>query len=151
MEHKRYQAIEEIISTLHSWLEKFRATSYSCPSGSQYSFACSCMLLGALTKELDRIQCTNPRPEVPFAGISFEQLITDVTSMTSPPWPSDTIHRRYYDGGYYTPHECNFENNIIRDTNELSRKLIGLDLLKFHDRAYEGKDIAVAGWRRRVP
>lgn len=134
MEHNRYQAIEEVISALHSWLDKFRATSYSCPSGSRHSFACSSMLLGALTKELDRIRCTNPRPEVPFEGISFDQLITDVAGMHAPAWS-----QRNASGGYHseTSHRCSFQQTVIHEAQEISAKVIGLHLSKFKDRADE--------------
>lgn len=66
MDLKRYQSIEELLAVLHDWLDEFREDTYQCREGTETSFVCSSILLGSLMKEMGRIQCWSPQPEVPF-------------------------------------------------------------------------------------
>jgi len=128
MEHKRYQSIEELVSALHSWLDKFREPSYSCNQGSNYNFACSSMLLGSLTKEMDRIGCWSPRPEAPFYQLSFEELYNNVSSLEVPAWSP------YLNGYYAHEHPCGFHDSVRKGVNKIESKLAGLHLQDFKDR-----------------
>jgi hypothetical protein len=132
MEHKRYQAIEKLVSSLHGWLDEFRGSSYNCASGNQYSFTCSSMLLGALTKEMDRIGCLNPRPEVPFPQLSVEELYREVQEITSPTW-SEANSRGYYGNA----HPCSFQDTVKSSATTIMNELRGLDLSDFKDRGVE--------------
>ena len=96
MDHKRYQAIEAIISGIHDQFAKFRSSKYTCPSKSAVSFQCGSMLLGALSKSVDSVNMLLPRPEVPFSGYNFEDLCNQLHGVQSPQW---------YDG------PCTYTNN----------------------------------------
>jgi hypothetical protein len=132
MEHKRYQTMEEVVSSLHEWLNKFRGNSYMCQQGTNYNFACSSMLLGALTKELDRISCLDPRPEVPFQQLSFEELCANVLKITTPTWSLGNQN-----GYYYQHHGCSFDTTVKDEVKKISNKLAGLNLSDFKDRSDE--------------
>lgn len=75
---QRCLAIEAVINELHTLVDKFRSVDYVCPLGSQHSFFCGSVLLGALTKELDRWEMLSPRPEVPFQNMSLSGLRTQL-------------------------------------------------------------------------
>jgi hypothetical protein len=127
MEEKRRQAIKELISSLHEWLDKFRGNSYECCRGSQYNFACSSMLLGALTKEMDRSGLWDPRPYFPFQRLSFDSLYNNVHAMESPTGPERN-------GGYYgNPHTCGFQNTVKNGVDQIKDELVGLNLRHFKD------------------
>jgi hypothetical protein len=124
IELKRYQAIKELVSSLHGWLDKFRGSSYSCKEASQHDHACSSMLLGALTKAMDRLGCWLPRPVFPFQHMSFDELYNGVDALIAPTWNT----RPYYD------HPCGFQDTVIQDARRISEKLAELDLWDFKDR-----------------
>jgi hypothetical protein len=126
MEHKRYQAIEELVSNLHGWLDKFRGNSYTCSQGNHYNLACSSMLLGALTKEMDRVGCWFPRPEVPFQPFSFNEWYGNMAALQAPTWFG--LSRDRYQ------HSCGFSNTVEKDAGRITAKLNGLNLLDFVDR-----------------
>jgi len=86
MDHKRYQAIEAIISGIHDQFDKFRSSKYICPSKNAVSLQCGSMLLGALTKGVDSVNMLLPRPEVPFSGYNFEDLCNQLRRVQSPQW-----------------------------------------------------------------
>ncbi|CCF34596.1 hypothetical protein CH063_01168 [Colletotrichum higginsianum] len=69
---QRQEAVDFIFKTLQTLLEAFRKGSSGC------SFECSSMLLGALTKEMDRHKLLNPVPKEPCTGYS----ILDTEKMT---------------------------------------------------------------------
>jgi hypothetical protein len=130
MEHRRYQAIEKLVAGLHGWLRKFRDASYSCPQGSQFNFTCSSVLLGGLTKEMDRAQCWFPRPEVPFHQLSLNGLHSGVYDLEEPKWFPE--HSRGYS---YSQHSCSFRTTVKYDANGVVERLTGLNLGDFKDRA----------------
>ncbi|KAF2796488.1 hypothetical protein K505DRAFT_300197 [Melanomma pulvis-pyrius CBS 109.77] len=86
---KRCQAIEAVISRLHEQLDEYRSATYTCPYGDNYSFRCSSMLLGALTKEMDSANILLPQPEVPFFGLSFDGICGKMGSLQSMEWSPD--------------------------------------------------------------
>ncbi|KAF2690671.1 hypothetical protein K458DRAFT_354854 [Lentithecium fluviatile CBS 122367] len=132
MEHKRCQAIEDLVTSLYGWLDKFRGNSHACVRGSQYKFACSSMLLGALTKEMDCIGCWAPRPEIPFEQMSFDELYKGIQAMKSPVW-SPSGDRYNYGSG----HPCGFQNTVKNEVNQIERELAGLNLGDFKDRGHK--------------
>ncbi|KAF1960015.1 hypothetical protein CC80DRAFT_438439 [Byssothecium circinans] len=131
IEHKRYQMINELVETLHVQLLNYRRDGYSCPQGSDNNFMCSSVLLGALTKEMDRMGYLSPRPEVPFNGLSFERLCTEVGEMRTPIWHYKPANRC---SDYYS-HSCSFSGKIQSSIEMITGKGVGLDLHTFVDRA----------------
>ncbi|KAF2026285.1 hypothetical protein EK21DRAFT_103357 [Setomelanomma holmii] len=83
---RRYQVIESVVSQLHDLLDTYRSSKYECPDGTNNSFQCGAIMLGALTKQLDGMALLSPRLEVPFPGLSFAALCTKAKSMKSPAW-----------------------------------------------------------------
>jgi hypothetical protein len=117
---KRYQAIESIISQLHEFLEKYRNSNYQCPQDKSWSFQCGCFLLGALTKEMDRMELLSPRPEVPFAKLSFEGIWEKLKSTQSPAWSPEL--------DCYDYHDCNLKNIVVEMVTAANVEFTGLDL-----------------------
>ncbi|KAK1991092.1 hypothetical protein LX36DRAFT_694949 [Colletotrichum falcatum] len=62
---QRQDAVDFVLKTLQTLLESFRKGSSGC------SFECSSILLGALTKEMDRHRLLNPAPKEPYTGYSI--------------------------------------------------------------------------------
>ncbi|KZL64984.1 hypothetical protein CT0861_12834 [Colletotrichum tofieldiae] len=94
---QRQEAVEFILKTLQTLLEAFRKGSSGC------SFECSSMLLGALTKEMDRHKLLNPAPKEPYKGYSILDTEKMVNSFHCPHWK----HRR---GSYYMDYPDNSDS-----------------------------------------
>jgi hypothetical protein len=94
------------MSELHKQLDVYRSATYSCPISTSYSFRCGCMLLGALTKEMDSAKFLSPRPRIPFFGQSLDAICDKVRLMESEIWFHST----------YNQHGCNIStalNSIV--------------------------------------
>ncbi|KAH8625721.1 hypothetical protein IG631_19600 [Alternaria alternata] len=90
----RYQAIDFVVEALHERLERYRSIDYLCPSSDYYSFECGSFLLGNMMKELIRLNLYQPRPEIPFPNLSFNDLCERVRGIRSAHWaPEMTYHR----------------------------------------------------------
>lgn len=126
MEQKRCQAIGNLISMLKTWLQKFQGSSHECPRGSKYNFACSSMLLGALTKEMNRIGLLGCWLREPFQHLSFDDLYNNIHTMESPPWTEPKN-----DGYYGNLHPCGFKNTVKNDADRIKAELTGLNLEDF--------------------
>ncbi|WQF76291.1 hypothetical protein CDEST_01305 [Colletotrichum destructivum] len=98
---QRQEAVDFIFKTLQTLLEAFRKGSSGC------SFECSSMLLGALTKEMDRHKLLNPVPKEPYTGYSILDTNKIVNSFHCPHWN----HRRdsYYMDYPDNPDSCNLK------------------------------------------
>lgn len=134
MEHKRYQVIEDMFTCLHGWVNKFKDEAYLCPQGTEHSFSCGSILLGALLKELNRIECLNPRPEVPFEGFSFEDLCEKAYAISSPKWTGLHSCRNYCTS---VLHSCSFDRTVLQDARSFDSEVRGLSLREFKDRYAE--------------
>jgi hypothetical protein len=75
-----------VISRVYLLIDQYGSSDYECPQNQQSSFQCGSFLLGALLKELDRINLRLTRPEVPFPGLSFNGLCEVLRSIQSPEW-----------------------------------------------------------------
>jgi hypothetical protein len=84
------------------------------------------MLLGGLTKEMDRAQCWCPRPGVPFQQLSFNGLHIAVNALEEPRW---------FQASSYSQHPCGFNDTVKKDAEEIADKLAGLNLWDYKDRA----------------
>ncbi|KAL0768349.1 hypothetical protein CaCOL14_009324 [Colletotrichum acutatum] len=80
---RRQDAVEFILEVLHSLLDSFRNETAGC------SFECSSILLGALTKEMDKHKMLNPKPAKPYSGYSIVDMEKIVRAFRSPMWSSD--------------------------------------------------------------
>jgi hypothetical protein len=90
------------------------------------------MLLGALTKEMKRLDILRPRPAAPFQGKSFEGVCNSVKMMQSPSWQT-----RQSDHNCWEEHSCNLEGTLIPDINYLMIRTKGLMLDDFVDRGQD--------------
>jgi hypothetical protein len=61
-----------------------RWCTYVRPEGNSRSLQCGCILLGALTRELDRLQLLSAWPTKPFGTFSFSVLFDAVKNIQSP-------------------------------------------------------------------
>ncbi|KAF2127448.1 hypothetical protein P153DRAFT_67816 [Dothidotthia symphoricarpi CBS 119687] len=123
---KRYQVIESVIEPLHALLDKYRNSKYVCPRNDDLSFQCGSFLLGALTRELDRLDLFSPRPEIPFYKITFDSLCKLVQNIMSPEWR----HSGYSSHGYSSQnilHACSLKTEVTGIVNKATAGLEGLD------------------------
>jgi hypothetical protein len=99
------------------------------------------MLLGALTKEMKRLDIMKPRPAAPFRGKSFENVCETIKSMESPTW-----HTRRPDHSSWEEHTCSLQGTLIPDINHVMNRTKGLVLDDFVDR---GEDTIVLAFHPR--
>jgi hypothetical protein len=121
LDSKRYQAIESVMEGLHQRLEMYRRADYICPRDSQMSFQCGSFLLGGLMRELSRLGFYQPRPEIPFPGLSFITLCGQVRDMRSPRW---------YSSGYNSrgSHPCVLSESMAALIKDVSDGVGGLNV-----------------------
>ncbi|PVI07909.1 hypothetical protein DM02DRAFT_608519 [Periconia macrospinosa] len=130
IENERHHALDSIFNCVQVWLDKWCSSDYKCSfSGynTQYDFACSSMLIGALTKGLGYLNLS-PRPETPFSGISVALISTKLQGMSSPKLrigPSSSIHI------------CNLDMTVKKSVIDIQTTVSGLRLDQFKDRAEE--------------
>ncbi|KAK1672362.1 hypothetical protein BDP55DRAFT_673662 [Colletotrichum godetiae] len=80
---RRQDAIEFILRMLQKLLDAFRNGTAGC------SFECSSILLGALTKEMDKHNLLDPKPAAPYSGYSIENTEKIIRAFRSPQWCSE--------------------------------------------------------------
>ncbi|OHE94375.1 hypothetical protein CORC01_10303 [Colletotrichum orchidophilum] len=98
---RRQDGVEFILTVLHNLLDAFRNETAGC------SFECSSILLGALTKEMDKHKLFHPRPTKPYSGYSVANLETLVRAFRSPKWNAFPSYNRHS-----TQHSCNLQSMI---------------------------------------
>jgi hypothetical protein len=131
LDSKRYQAIESVIEGLHQHLEMYRRDDYVCSRDSQMSSQCGSFLLGGLMRELSRLGFYQPRPEIPFPGLSFIALCGQVRAMRSPRWYS-TGHKSR------DSHPCILSASMATLIKDVSDAVGGLNLRDLKQRRGEG-------------
>ena len=88
-------------------MDGYRSAEYKCPSDEKLSFNCGSMLLGGLSRELQRLKILSPRPETPFNGMSYEVLQAKDSMVCSPVWHSND--NKGYANGFHPAlgkHQC---------------------------------------------
>ena len=102
--------------------------TYSCDQSRQSldSFLCGSFLLGALTRELDRLGLLSPRPEVPFHGLSFEDICVKARKVQSPSWKSSA-----YSDYYGSMHTCNLTAIVEGEIVAIATTIEGLILEEY--------------------
>ncbi|KAF2117932.1 hypothetical protein BDV96DRAFT_644269 [Lophiotrema nucula] len=129
LENRRYQAIEAIMSGLDEWLDIYRSETYSCSDDKRRSSECGSILLGSLDRQIRAKGLSSPRPEVPFDGLSFEDVCCKVCSLKSPEW-YDSSNRNH---GYYNPiaHPCGFKTSVHSMADNVAATTKGLSIDSF--------------------
>ncbi|KAK7190964.1 hypothetical protein PSPO01_03127 [Paraphaeosphaeria sporulosa] len=107
---KRYKAMESIIESLHGLREMYLDPNYICFQSAPSSFTCGSMLYGAISKGMFAIDILSPRPQIPFTGMTFERLCTDVCDFK---YPSAAGNSSYYYNHHQT-HYCNLTTAVTR-------------------------------------
>ncbi|KAL4968620.1 uncharacterized protein BDV14DRAFT_167447 [Aspergillus stella-maris] len=90
MNDSRQEAIGALLDQLHDTRDDFLAGAQGC------TWECSFMVYGALSKHLASYDLLSPKPEVPFANHSYEELAMVVQTFVSPRWrasaPDSVLH-----------------------------------------------------------
>ncbi|KAF1959275.1 hypothetical protein CC80DRAFT_585679 [Byssothecium circinans] len=120
----RVQAIDAIISQLHDLLDKYSDANYSC-SCDFYSFECSSILYGALTKGMNQLGLLLPYPVAPFSGTSYQDLHERPFKIKSPNLSHPSKEK------YKAPHFCSLKVQVRGVINRVRRSVNGLDLEDF--------------------
>lgn len=121
IDQQREDSLQRTITALHKLLDELRKGRHSC------SFACSSMLLGALSKQLDERKLLSPQPATPFFGFSVSALAESVRSMFTPEWCSITEKYSYH--SRCLPHDCKLDHRLgpIIETEEKCMKGLTLE------------------------
>lgn len=82
----RNRAIESVVENLHALLGTYRSASYECPNSSEQSALCGAVMLGTLTREMEKLALLEPRPEVPFSNLTLRALCEKLEEIVSPRW-----------------------------------------------------------------
>ncbi|RYC58725.1 hypothetical protein CHU98_g7476 [Xylaria longipes] len=129
----RQESIDQITDALNDLLKYFGKEAAECSSSSNYSFECSSMLLGALTRELryNKQLSFTELARQNYTGYSVVSATAATRGIRTPRWRHETP----YHGGYgygYSPsrHECNLDE-IVGAKMDLVRKAEGLRLDEF--------------------
>lgn len=122
IESMRCQAIERVVGGVHSLLENYRSSHYTCPTDRGQSFECGSFLFGALTKRLNEHKYLSPRPDVPYRGLSFDRICSEVEVMESPGWYTQDYR------GYARLHACTVNSQIKVVVEKARISVSGLEL-----------------------
>ena len=115
----REDSIRYIIEALHGLLLDLRN---SC------SFACSSMLLGALTKQMDDRALLFPKPAAPFLGFSVAAIAKSILTIITPEGcecRGNSIRRSYHVPNQ-APHDCKLDQRLVPLVDALERRANGL-------------------------
>ncbi|UPX16917.1 uncharacterized protein EKO05_0007298 [Ascochyta rabiei] len=122
---RRCQAIESVISDLHNLLDEYRSSKYKCKQNAAFSFQCSSLLLGALTKELDSWSLLSPRPEPPFLDLSFSSICTKIRGVKS----LTCFAKINMNGWFYgSGHSCELRTAVVAIVEKAASGVVGLSL-----------------------
>ncbi|KAF2732405.1 hypothetical protein EJ04DRAFT_565982 [Polyplosphaeria fusca] len=131
IETSRWQAIESVMEGLYDWLEIFETDRYSCSTNTAHDLACGSILLGALRKQMRKLDYLPDRPEVPFHGIYLDAVCNGVSSLKSPKW-SDCCDG-YYGHSYHERHACNFDPNVKQMAESVLKGVVGFEIREFRE------------------
>ncbi|KAK7972426.1 hypothetical protein PG988_006560 [Apiospora saccharicola] len=114
LDQRRQKSLDGIISGLHDLLSYFDSRT-SC------SFECSSILLGALTRQMQRRGFLDPKPTRPYLGYSVAETTKALCSFKSPEWAS----RR---GRFSDKHRCSLDNFMDATVKSIGDDVEGLKL-----------------------
>lgn len=110
-------------------MDKYRSPKYVCPYSRADSSACASYFLGVLMRQMDSKGLQAPRPEVPFAGVSFEEVCGKVRDMVSPSWVQSRSHGTHCNS---YGQSCNLNTIVKSLVNDIVNGLEGLNLEAFN-------------------
>ncbi|KAE8411025.1 hypothetical protein BDV36DRAFT_289090 [Aspergillus pseudocaelatus] len=116
MNISREDAITNLVTLLHDRREALLSGTRGC------GFECSSIMYGALTKEMRSAELFLPRPEAPFPGLNYKDLVRKVQSFKIPRWDSRTLSYPYH-----SQHSC-FDSSFKNLFGMLNDTIEGLDL-----------------------
>ena len=114
----RYSALDRLFSDLDDLLKDFHQDREAC------TFECNALRYGLLSKELDCRGLLFPRPQIPFLGLSFEDVVSSLGDIQNPKWHNESERQRY-------SHYCELRLYIQRIIDRIDDKLTGLSLRNF--------------------
>ncbi|KAK0716083.1 hypothetical protein B0H67DRAFT_256796 [Lasiosphaeris hirsuta] len=115
IDQRRQEAVEEVITILHSLLAYLRDER-----ANKCSFTCSSMLFGALTREMASHGLL-PRPTA-LVGFSIEGIANLARSIQTPVWCNDDPYN-YYSSERHTCHLSNFIHPLVNGVEMNIRRL----------------------------
>ncbi|KAF1975935.1 hypothetical protein BU23DRAFT_551947 [Bimuria novae-zelandiae CBS 107.79] len=127
---QRYEVIEQVIESFSGLRQRYESLDYVCPQNSAHSFACGSMLYGAISKAMKSIRILSPRPQVPFAGISFQKLCSDAGKIRFPFWSS---HGGNHSGFHDFQETCHLTAPVTTIIDNVTSTVIGFDLESFKE------------------
>ncbi|KAK7985510.1 hypothetical protein PG988_003132 [Apiospora saccharicola] len=122
IDRKRRESIDQMINGLQSLLSDLRNDRAGC------SFECSSMLLGALTKEMDRKGFLDILSGSSLLSSSFEATSKAMLEIRSPRWSSMPPRGSY---GMPSEHACDLHSLIASKVNIANGEVDGLKLDNF--------------------
>ncbi|KAI0903454.1 hypothetical protein F4823DRAFT_618580 [Ustulina deusta] len=133
----RQESIGQITGALNDLLQYFSKEPAECPLSLDYSFECSSILLGALTRELrnNKQLAFTKLARQNYTGYSVVSAMAATGGIRSPRWWQESRYSSSYEYDYsldYPPnhHGCDL-NKIVGAKMDLVRKAEGLRLDKF--------------------
>ncbi|KAK0369094.1 hypothetical protein CLIM01_13545 [Colletotrichum limetticola] len=124
---RRQVAVEFMLEVLQKLLRAFRNETAGC------SFECSSILLGALTKEMDKHRLLDPKPASPYSGYSIADTEKTIRNFRSPQWSSEFNY-------YSTKHRCTLVSMIDCYLNgEFDKSIQGFELSEILWKGKSGK------------
>lgn len=114
-------------SGLADRIGSYRSDTYICPTNPEVSFQCGCMLLGALTKQMDSLGLI----ERPLFGQDLHSVHDKLYAIKSPRWAHDTCnHNSYYHNSSLELHNCDLSTAVRSMVKVALGKVAGLGLIK---------------------
>ncbi|RAH43437.1 uncharacterized protein BO95DRAFT_501593 [Aspergillus brunneoviolaceus CBS 621.78] len=113
----REKSIDGVLNLIARWRDGLRQGLFGC------TFECRCVDLGALEQSLFAANLHDP-PTTPFAGWSFESLITHVRAFLTPSSRCNLL-------SYLDHDKCDAIPKIVQEVETLSSEMQGLDLTSY--------------------
>jgi hypothetical protein len=83
----------------------------------------------AISKEMLAIQILSPRPEIPFTGMSFEQLCSDIRNFKEFYTNGNGYNSRYYNHERHENHDrCNLRTVVTEVIDNVVSTVTGYQL-----------------------
>jgi hypothetical protein len=89
------------------------------------------MLLGALTRELDRLRLLSPSPTKPFLLLSYNHICDRLKTIQSPIWEHKSVNLS--GDPVVCAHNCSLQTIVSGVVSADTATLIGLDLKQTKD------------------
>ncbi|KAK6816096.1 hypothetical protein RU639_009055 [Aspergillus parasiticus] len=121
MNRYREEAISNLVTLLHDTREALLSGTRGC------CFECSSIMYGALTKEIRSVDLFLARPEAPFPGLNYKDLVRKVLSFTVPRWNTRRSPIPGHTSSPFSQHSCS-DSSFKALFGNLNDNIQGLDL-----------------------